>query len=209
MSIFSKKTAVTTPVAAVEPAGPVVGKGAPTPKQREKAPHRGPVPPPPKTQREAFKRAKTPSGAPMSKEEKKAAAASRRERMMRGDDSAVLARDRGPVRRYVRDVVDARRNISGLLLPVLIFSFVMSTLSPLLQVYGMILMLVVILASVADSVVLGRQISRRVRDKFPQGDPTGVSVKGSALGYYAFNRAMLPRRFRAPRSRLRPGDTVD
>jgi hypothetical protein len=145
----------------------------------------------------------------MTKEERKAAAAARRERMMRGDDAAVLPRDRGPVRRFVRDVVDARRNISGLLLPVLIFSFVMSTLSPLLQVYGMLLMIVVILASVADSVVLGRQISRRVRAKFPKGDPTGASTKGAALGYYAFNRAMLPRRLRAPRARLRPGDVVD
>ena len=58
----------------------------------------------------------------MTKQERKAAAAARRERMMRGDDSAVLPRDRGPVRRFVRDVVDARRNISGLLLPVLLLS---------------------------------------------------------------------------------------
>jgi hypothetical protein len=209
VSIFSRKPAVTTPAAPVEPAEPVVGKGAPTPKRREKVPHRGPVAPPPKTQREAFKRAKTSGGTPMTKEERKAAAASRRERMMRGDDSAVLPRDRGPVRRFVRDVVDARRNISGLLLPVLILSFVLSTLSPVLQVYGMLLMLVVILASLADSIVLGRQISRRVQAKFPKGDPTGISTKGSALGYYAFNRAMLPRRFRAPRARLRPGDVVD
>lgn len=209
MSIFSRKTAVSTPVAPAAPVEPVVGKGAPTPKQRQKVPHRGPVAPPPKTQREAFKRAKTTSSTPMTKEERKAAAATRRERMMRGDDSAVLPRDRGPVRRYVRDVVDARRNISGLLLPVLIFSFVMSTLSPVLQVYGMLLMVVVILASVADSVVLGRQISRRVQVKFPKGDPTGISTKGSALGYYAFNRAMLPRRFRAPRATKRPGDVVD
>ena len=49
-----------------------------------------------------------------------------------------------------------------------------------------------ILAAVADSIVLGRQISRRVQEKFPKGDPTGMSTKGSALGYYAFNRAMLP-----------------
>lgn len=209
MSIFSKKTPVTAPAAAVEPAEPVIGKGAPTPKQREKLPHRGPVAPPPKTQREAFKRAKTPTGAPMSKEERKAAAASRRERMMRGDDSAVLPRDRGPVRRFVRDVVDSRRNISGLLLPVLIFSFVISTLSPALQIYGTLLMFVVILASLADSIVLGRQISRRVAEKFPKGDPTGVSVRGRSLGYYAFNRAMLPRRFRAPRASKRPGDVVD
>ncbi len=207
MSIFSRKTAVDTPATTTTPVEPVVGKGVPTPRQREKSPHRGPVAPPPKTQREAFRRAKT-SGVAMTKEERKAAAAVRRERMMRGDDAAVLPRDRGPVRRYVRDVVDARRNVSGLLLPVLIFSFVMSTLSPVLQVYGMLLMVVVIMASLADSVVLGRQISRQVQQKFPKGDPTGISVKGSALGYYAFNRAMLPRRFRAPRARLRPGDAV-
>ena len=37
---------------------PTVGKGRPTPKRREAEGRRGPVAPPPKTQREAIKRSK-------------------------------------------------------------------------------------------------------------------------------------------------------
>ncbi len=127
---------------------------------------------------------------------------------MRGDDSAVLARDRGPVRRFVRDVVDSRRNLSGLLLPVLLASFVLSSFSPALQAYSMLIMLFAIAAAVIDSIVLGKQISRRVAEKFPNGDPADNPTRGFSLGYYAFNRAMLPRRFRAPRARVRTGETV-
>lgn len=41
----------------------------------------------------------------------------RRERMMAGEEAYLLPRDRGPVRRYVRDVVDSRRNLLGLFMP--------------------------------------------------------------------------------------------
>jgi hypothetical protein len=205
--MFSRKPAVAAP-ATPEPTGPVLGKGTPTPRRRDKEPRRGPVGPPPKTQREALKRAKT-TGKSMTKEERKVAAASRRERMMRGDDAAVLPRDRGPVRRFVRDLVDARRYLAGLLLTGLVVSCLLSTVSPAVQVYAMLVMFVALLASIADSVILGRQVSRRVQQKFPKGDPTGISTKGFSLGYYAFNRAMLPRRWRAPRARTRPGEAVD
>ncbi len=145
----------------------------------------------------------------MTKEERRAATAQRRERMMRGDDTAVLPRDRGPVRRYVRDLADARRNFSGLLLPVLLIALLLSFFGPALQVYGFLVMLVVVLASVIDAVVAGRQISAKVHARFPKGDPQGLSTKGFSLGYYAFNRAMLPRRWRAPRPRYRAGEVVE
>ena len=41
----------------------------------------------------------------------------RREKMMAGEDDYLLPRDKGPVRRFVRDVVDARRNLLGLFMP--------------------------------------------------------------------------------------------
>ena len=36
---------------------------------------------------------------------------------MAGEDAYLLPRDKGPVRRYVRDVVDSRRNVLGLFMP--------------------------------------------------------------------------------------------
>jgi Protein of unknown function (DUF3043) len=212
VSLFSRKSSAATAAAVTAtpetPAAPTAGKGAPTPKRRDKEPRRGPVPPPPQTQREAYKRAKASSIRPRSKEERRALANERRERMMRGDDTAVLPRDRGPVRRYVRDLVDARRNLAGLLMPVLLIAFAASLFNPLAQLLSLVVMLTVLLASILDSYVSGRQIARKVRERFPNGDPTGLKTRGFSIGYYAFNRAMLPRRMRAPRTRYRPGDEV-
>ena len=93
----------------------VGGKGRPTPKRRDaEAKRRGPAPPPPRTQREASKLAK--ANRP-SREDQRAAAAARREGMARGDDRYLLPRDRGPVKAYIRDVVDSRPHIMGLFMP--------------------------------------------------------------------------------------------
>jgi hypothetical protein len=188
-----------------------VGKGRPTPKRREAEGKRGPVPPPPMTQREAAKRrTTTPSGKPLTKDEKRAQTAERRERMMRGEDAYLLPRDRGPVRAYVRDLVDARRNIAGLLLPLALVSFLILLVPiPIITVYGPLVLMVAILAAVVDSVIFGRQLSRKVANKFPNGDKSGQSTRGSSLGFYAFNRACLIRRWRVPRPRVERGAIVD
>lgn len=188
---------------------PVVGKGRPTPKRSVAEGRRGPVAPPPMTQREAIRRSRE-KGKTLTKEERKVLASQRRERMMRGDDAYVLPRDKGAIRAYVRDLVDSRRNIAGILMPVALFAFVILLIPiPLVQAYGPLVLLIAIIAAVADSIVFGRQISRRVRAKFPNGDGTSLSTKGSALGFYAFNRAMLVRKWRVPRPRVARGDTVE
>jgi hypothetical protein len=198
----------TTAPAPVEEVAPTVGKGRPTPKRREAEGRRGPVAPPPKTQREAIKRSKVQSKS-LTKDEKRAMARVNRERMMAGDDKYLLARDRGKVRAYVRDLVDSRRNVAGILLPIAVLSFVILLIPvPLLQTYGPLVLLVAIAAAVIDSVIFGRQLSRKVRAKYPNGDDSGLSTKGSSLGFYAFNRACLIRRWRVPRARVGPGDMV-
>ncbi len=209
MSFFSRNKAAATPAETAVETTPVVGKGAPTPKQRDKAPQRGPVAPPPMTQREAIKRSKVQT-KPMTKDERKAAGAVRREQMMRGDDNAVLPRDRGPVRRYVRNLVDSRRNLAGLILPVAVLSFV-SLLVQNAQIAILLpaVLMIFLIAAIIDGVISGRQINRKVRAKFPNGDPTKLSMKSFQIGYYAFQRAMLPRRWRAPRATYKPGDAVD
>lgn len=188
------------------------GKGRPTPKRRESERRRGPVAPPPTTQREAYKRSKELSkNAPkLSKDERRALAADRRERMMRGDDKALLPRDRGAVRAYVRDLVDARRSLAGTLLPIALLSFITLIIpNPFVQAYGPMVLMVAIIAAIIDSVIFGRQVSRKVRAKFPNGDSSGLSVKGSSLGFYAFNRATLIRKWRIPRPRVDIGDVIE
>lgn len=185
-------------------------KGRPTPKRRDaEGRSRGPVAPPPKTQREAMKRSKVQRSA-MSKDERRAAARVNRERMMAGDEKYLLPRDRGKVRAYVRDLVDSRRNVAGILLPIAVLSFLVLLIPVgVVQAYGPLVLLVAIAAAVIDSIIFGHQISRKVRAKFPNGDSSGQSTRGSSLGFYAFNRACLIRRWRAPRPRVEIGEKID
>ena len=213
MSFLRRKptdqTAATATPTPAEESTPTVGKGRPTPKRREAEGRRGPVAPPPMTQREAIKRSKD-QGKSLTKEEKRALSAERRERMMSGDEKYVLPRDRGPVRAYVRDLVDARRNIAGILLPIAVLSFVILLIPiPTVQSYGPLVLLVAIVAAVLDTVIFARAIGQKVRAKFPKGDSSDLSTKSSALGFYAFNRACLFRRWRVPRPRVAVGEKID
>lgn len=188
---------------------PVVGKGRPTPKRREAEGKRGPVGPPPKTQREAMKRSKEATKS-MTKDEKRAAARHNRERMMAGDEKYLLPRDRGKARAYVRDLVDTRRNVAGILLPIAVLSFIILLIPiQVVQAYGPLILLVVIVAAIIDSIIFGRQMSRKVAAKFPNGDGSGLSMKGSSLGFYAFNRACLIRKWRVPKPRVEANAKID
>ena len=83
------------------------GKGRPTPKRTEAQGRRtGPPPPPPTTRKEAYTRMRSQQASRRVEARQGAA---------RGDDSYLPARDRGPVRKLVRDVVDEgfRRGAEG------------------------------------------------------------------------------------------------
>ena len=186
--------------------GHTPGKGRPTPKRREaEGRRRGPLPPPPRTTREAMRRSRG------NKEERKELAAKRREirasqrqRMMAGEERYLPARDRGPVKAYVRDLVDSRRSLLGLFMPLAIVVFV-ALLAPnrALQSYATLFCLVLLLAMILEGVLNGRRYTRLARAKFPKESFTGLSV-----GWYAFIRASQIRRLRIPKPRLQPGDKV-
>ncbi|WP_326947321.1 MULTISPECIES: DUF3043 domain-containing protein [unclassified Amycolatopsis] len=182
------------------------GKGKATPKRREaEAKRRGPVAPPPTTMREAMKRNKELRKAnPQSKEDRRSEAKIRRERMMSGDDKYLLPRDRGPVKAYVRDLVDTRRNLLGLFMPLAILVF-LALLVPLPQVQSYITLLctALLLVMAIEGVVNGRKIGKLVREKFPK-----ETVNGRSVGWYAFVRASQIRRLRVPKPRLKPGDPI-
>lgn len=172
-------------------------KGKPTPKRREaEGKRRGPVPPPPMSQREAMKRAKG------NKEERRKAASERRERMMQGDDRYLMPRDKGPVRAYVRDLVDTRRHLMGLFMPLVLIVFA-TTLAQnmLIQQYATLFCMALLIMMVIEGSLLGRYVNKRVRAKFPDHKD-----RPFALGWYAFTRAMQIRKLRVPRPRYSPKD---
>ena len=167
-------------------------KGRPTPKRKE-----------------AVAARKVSSLAPAStKEEKKrakdAARAGRiasRAAYLRGDENALPARDKGPVKKFVRNYVDARKSIGEYFLPI-IFVVLFLTLipSPIFQIGSIIIMYGVLLISVIDGIFLSRKIKSAVLFKFPD-----ATIKG--IGMYGWLRSTQMRRMRTPKPQIKVGDS--
>ncbi len=177
----------------------VGGKGRPTPKRRDaEAKRRGPAPPPPRTQREASRLAK--ANRP-NRDEQRAAAAARREGMQRGDDRYLLPRDRGPVKAYVRDIVDSRPHIIGLFMPLAVIVLVSVVLPiPAAQRYLSLFSLLCLVTMIAEGAYLGLSVTKKVRAKFPK-----EAVSALSIGWYSFTRASQIRKFRVPKPRVARG----
>lgn len=187
-------------------------KGRPTPKRNQANRKRGPVAPAPLTSAEARRRRKELRGPKLSREERKAerferrtVMAERRERMMSGEDSYLLPRDKGPVRRYVRDIVDARRSVLGLFMPSALGLIFVMLAVPSVEVQRLIspAMLVLVVIMIIDGFIVGRKVNRMAEEKFP-----GTTETGWRLGFYAASRASQLRRMRAPRPTVKRGDKV-
>ncbi|MBV9090239.1 MAG: DUF3043 domain-containing protein [Mycobacteriaceae bacterium] len=184
-------------------------KGRPTPK-RDAAKRRGPVVPAPMTAAEARRRRKEMGGPKLTRDERRAEKtrqraqlADRREKMMAGDEAYLLPRDRGPVRRYVRDVVDARRNVLGLFMPAALALIFVMLAVPQVQFYISPAMLVLVAIMAVDGLFLARKVAKMVDVKFPANTESRWK-----LGLYAASRASQLRRMRAPRPRVSRGDDV-
>ena len=163
------------------------------------------------SRKDAESKRKVSSLAPLvSKEQKRASKAlskesriAQRAAYLRGDESALPARDRGPARRYVRNFVDTRRSIGEYFLPI-IFVVLVLTLFPVavIQIGAIALMYSVLVIAVIDGIFLSRKIRKAVEAKFP-----GTSTKG--LGMYAWLRSTQMRRLRAPHPQVKVGDPIN
>lgn len=184
------------------------GKGRPTPKRRDaETRRRGPVAPAPMTSKDARARRRAARGTRAERKqaaaERRAGAADRRARMLAGEEKYLLPRDRGPVRGYVRDLVDARRNLVGLFMPLALLLILTMFLTPAMQSYVTIAMLVMMVLMAGEGLVLGYSVNRRVRQRFPESTDNPLG-----LGWYAFVRASQIRRMRAPKPRVTAGASV-
>jgi ABC-type amino acid transport substrate-binding protein len=127
-----------------------------------------------------------------------ATARERREAERRDRDLAPY--DRGPVKAFIRDEVDARRRLVGAFLPVLGI-VIIAAVNPASdwQRYALYAGLAALAAVVVDAVLMGVTITRAAREAFP-----GESVPGLATGWYAFLRAHRSRSRRRPPPRFAP-----
>lgn len=163
-------------------------KGRPTPKRKE-----------------AESKRKVSSLAPIvTKDQKRASKTIAREdrtaqraAYLRGEESALPSRDRGPARRFVRNYVDSRRSTGEYFLPtifvVLVFTLIQN---PVIQIGAIVLMYAMLLVAVIDGILLSRKIRTAVEEQFP-----GTETKG--LGMYAWLRSTQMRRLRAPHPQVK------
>ncbi|WP_432562847.1 DUF3043 domain-containing protein [Kineococcus sp. SYSU DK003] len=163
----------------------VGGKGRPTPKRSEaQARNQRPLVP---TDRKAAARA--------NREAQREARAKMQTALMTGDERYLPVRDRGPQKRFVRDLVDARRNVGEYFLIIAGVSLVLSMLAQPLGstalVLGTTVLIYLMLAVVVvDSILLGRKVKRAVAGRFPDPERGLVS--------YGVTRALQIRRMRRP-----------
>jgi DUF3043 family protein len=184
---------VDEPVESLRPKGYTPKKGEATPKR------------PTANRRAGEAKPKDPKAArALARQRRAEDARERREGLMAGDDRFLGPRDKGPVRRYVRDIVDARRNVGS------IFFFgtvvvLMISLVPNFQIQlaGNLMFLTMLVAILFDSVLLARRINQKVNAKFPKhGDRMGQ------LYFYAIMRALSFRRMRMPKPQVDVGTKV-
>jgi hypothetical protein len=167
------------------------GKGRPTPKRNQKA--RGPVAPPPTNRRAAAKQLRAKQA-----EQRRAV----RDGSRAGDERMFLARDRGPVRSYVRDTVDSQRTLGPFLLPYMVIVILLGFVNnPQLYAAAFLSMLGVIVIVAIDFIRIGRVISRGVKERFPD-------QKRRPHVIYGIQRTTLIRRWRTPPAKVSVGADV-
>jgi Protein of unknown function (DUF3043) len=169
------------------------GKGRPTPSRRE-------------AEAAARARAKTP------RTRKEVAAAQRSSRsessqkmraaMKSGDERYLPARDKGPVKRFVRDFIDSRFSFVELLIPLLLVTMILGySGSARLAEIGNAVMLGTLLLVVFDILLMRRRMRRELARRFPE-EP----VKGTT--YYAVMRSLQMKFMRLPKAQVKIGQQL-
>jgi hypothetical protein len=178
------------------PAGTVVkegGKGRPTPTRKE-------------AEAAARARAKVPrTRKEIAKAQREARVESSqkvRSAMKSGDERYFLARDKGPVRSFIRDFVDRRFSFVELMIPLLILTMVLGySGNPSMANMGNTILLGTMLLVILDLVLMRFRLRRELARRFPS-----ESTKGTT--YYAVMRSMQMKFMRMPKAKVKIGQQL-
>lgn len=175
-----------------EPAQPTVvkegGKGRPTPSRKEA---------------EAAAKARAKAGMDkkaakqLLRERRAADNAKMRQGLKTGDERYLPPRDQGPVRRFVRDFIDARISMAEFLLPLLVVIMLTQGMAP---GFSNGLWSATILLVLVDTTLLVFRLKREVKRRFPD---ERQKVTG-----YAILRAMQLRWLRLPKPQVKIGQRL-
>ncbi|MFM6968182.1 MAG: DUF3043 domain-containing protein [Microbacteriaceae bacterium] len=181
------------------------GKGHATPSRKERE--------------AARKRPLVPARAKLTKEERRKRGEQRvaaRAGLEAGDERYLPLRDKGPQKRMVRDIVDARFTVGEFMIPlmfaVIIMTFIpdynavdadgkVTSIAATLQLTVLIALYGFFLVGFIDAVILGRTVVKKLQAKF------GEVEKG--VKWYAGVRAFQFRPLRVPKPRVARGDVVE
>jgi hypothetical protein len=124
-----------------------------------------------------------------------------RQAMETGDERYLPARDRGPVKKFVRDYIDTRRTIGEYLLVVFFIAIILGWTVPGIAAASGWAFLFILAAMLLDSVRVVRGVKAEVRTRFGDDKTKGVAM-------YAVMRAWQMRRLRLPKPQLKHGDPI-
>ena len=188
-----RRTKPSADTSAASETAKVGGKGRPTPSRKEAEAAATARAKPPRTRKELARR---------QREQRADSARKTRAAMKSGDERYFMPRDKGPVRRFIRDFVDVRFSFVELMIPVMIVVLVLgwSGRQNLLQI-GNTILLGMLLLVVVDLVVLRFRLRRELARRFPD-----ESTKGTT--YYAVSRAMQMKFMRLPKPQVRIGQSL-
>ncbi len=170
-------------------AGKAGEKGRPTPSRKEAEAARKRAMKQPMTRKEQMKRER--EARSQIRERQQSALKS-------GDEKYLPVRDRGPVRRFIRDYIDRRYVVAEYLLPILIVSFIVTSFPPPWNSIGVLVWLAVTVLTIIDETLLVRRIKKEVRRRFPDEPAKGVTM-------YILLRSTQLRRFRLPKPQIKRG----
>ncbi|MFJ3957791.1 DUF3043 domain-containing protein [Arthrobacter sp. NPDC090010] len=174
----------------VSPAAPLAGKGAPTPKRKDQV--------------AARKRPLVPEDRKASKQAERLAVAEQRAKvrsaMDTGDERFLPVRDKGPQKRFARDLVDSRFNVGEFLMFGALIFVVVSLVVPQRSDGQWIVLAafwVMFLVVFVDTFWLSRRLKKALTNKFGQVERGTV--------WYGCMRALQFRKLRLPKPQVSRG----
>ncbi len=187
----SSSSPSTNGATAAEPNAAGKGRATPTRKEAEAA----------RKQRLSAPKGRKEEGA-ARKAQVRAARERQRVALLTGNDAYLPARDKGPVKRFVRDYVDVRRTIGEILLPLFFLVFASLYLGRMNGYLPSIAWLVILALMFVDGARIGRGVKAAVRDRYGADQTKGVLL-------YGVLRAWQMRRLRLPKPQVKAGDRLE
>ncbi|MYW32669.1 DUF3043 domain-containing protein, partial [Streptomyces sp. SID2119] len=134
------------------------------------------------------------------REARRADLARQREALASGDERYLPVRDKGPVRRFVRDFVDSRFCIAEWFLPLAVVILILSVIQVQnIQSISLLLWMGVIILIVIDSIGLSIRLKKQLRERFPDTPKRGAVA-------YGLMRTLQMRRLRLPKPQVKRGE---